>query len=462
MSFDLQTEKRNNSRRSDLIDLQQMTFEDYAKNIQSKPVASSSQVRVSRNATAINFDSLVYFPEPEPSKTPRFLTFSVVLHVAALLAVAMITVPIVEQANTETITVDIEEVAVPRKVSKGVQVPATQGGTPVTPIKPIVEKLDSAGSPDDIIVSKPTPKAAVEKPTIKAVKPAKAAKASVPARQALQQTGHGQSAKTASKAVPLTIDDIEAPELDQGELAKATVASNLNEDYDDDFSKVEQHSQRSIVDKEKDSLNALAAAVEQEQTESLEALNEENREEEKKLAALQNSVRQKNSKAIAAALAADEAAALARQQAAEKAAKNSGLGGDQSGSGMKSGVGSGNSGAQNESSPLSGLPSGIRSLDQLRQMPGNPRPQYDPEERLRGHQGQIAFIAYISKEGYPSKFRMLKSTGFRNLDAKTLSALKKWRFYPGQEGWVELPFVWNLKGDVQQAGGLLRTGHSRH
>ncbi|MNT35500.1 hypothetical protein D3C72_1715310 [compost metagenome] len=66
------------------------------------------------------------------------------------------------------------------------------------------------------------------------------------------------------------------------------------------------------------------------------------------------------------------------------------------------------------------------------------------------------FYAYISKEGQPTQFRMVKSTGFRNLDGKTLVALKKWRFYPGQEGWVELPFRWDLKGGAQEDGGRLR------
>ncbi|MNL37727.1 Gram-negative bacterial tonB protein [compost metagenome] len=95
-------------------------------------------------------------------------------------------------------------------------------------------------------------------------------------------------------------------------------------------------------------------------------------------------------------------------------------------------------------------------------MPGNPRPQYERQERLRGDQGAVVFVAYISKEGHPSQFRLLKSTGFRNLDAKTLIALKKWRFYPGQEGWVELPFRWDLKGGAQEDGGLLRSKVSQN
>ncbi|MNL24907.1 Gram-negative bacterial tonB protein [compost metagenome] len=70
--------------------------------------------------------------------------------------------------------------------------------------------------------------------------------------------------------------------------------------------------------------------------------------------------------------------------------------------------------------------------------------------------GDVGFLAYITKEGHPTQFRMIKSTGFQNLDSKTLTALQKWRFYPGQEGWVELPFKWDLKGETQEAGGLLR------
>jgi TonB family protein len=127
---------------------------------------------------------------------------------------------------------------------------------------------------------------------------------------------------------------------------------------------------------------------------------------------------------------------------------------------MGMGAGAGNNGSSEEGSQLAGIPSGVRSLEQLRQMPGNPRPQYDRQERLLRHQGSVAFLAYINKQGYVSKFRMLKSTGYKNLDGKTLAALKKWRFYPGQEGWVELPFQWDLKGGVQEAGGRLRVSRN--
>ena len=90
-------------------------------------------------------------------------------------------------------------------------------------------------------------------------------------------------------------------------------------------------------------------------------------------------------------------------------------------------------------------------------MPGNPIPQYSKEERLYGQQGYVVFEAYISKSGVPAQFKQTRSTGYRNLDAKTLQALKKWKFYPGQEGWVEIPFSWDLQGGPQETPALNRS-----
>jgi TonB family protein len=262
----------------------------------------------------------------------------------------------------------------------------------------------------------------------------------------------------------MTIDDIEAPELDQGDLASATVASPMNEDFNEDLAKIENH-HKSTLDNEKSMLDKMTAALSDEQDENLNAIDDLNRQEASKLAALQDSIRKKNADKLASALASERAAAFAeaaREAAARKAAsQRAGLGGSGNGLGTKNGQGAGKSGSTGPGTQLAGIPSGVRSLDQLRQMPGNPRPQYDREERRLGHQGEIAFVAYISKEGFPTKFRMLKSTGFRNLDSKTLGSLKKWRFYPGQEGWVELPFRWDLKGGVQEDGGTLRRSYSQ-
>ena len=98
----------------------------------------------------------------------------------------------------------------------------------------------------------------------------------------------------------------------------------------------------------------------------------------------------------------------------------------------------------------------VRSLNELRQVPGNEHPAYDSEDRLKGRQGDVAFLAYISREGQPVKFKMVQSSGFRELDAKTLRAIRSWKFYPGQEGWVEIPFRWDLKGGPQEMPATLR------
>jgi TonB family protein len=95
-------------------------------------------------------------------------------------------------------------------------------------------------------------------------------------------------------------------------------------------------------------------------------------------------------------------------------------------------------------------------LEQLRQMPGNKFPQYSQDERLSRQEGQAMFYAYVNKDGSLSQFKLGQSTGYRNLDSKTLAALKKWKFYPGQEGWVEMPFKWTLNGEALEAGGQLR------
>lgn len=454
MGFDMENKSNSNDQLS-LFDFQM-------------PKADFAPSKKDEGSSAIDFDVwLMAHREPEQSKTSRFMTVSAVVHAAAILLIAMMTVPLVEQAKTETITIEIEDVTPPMKMARGVRTPPTQGGTPVKAETPVVEKLEEAGSPNDVIVAKPkaTAKAAaLAKPAAaKSKAPAKSAAKATPKAGVAKTAGRSIAPKTNFKAVPMTIDDIEAPELDQGELANANVHSQMNEDFNEDFENID-NSKRAALENEKKSMDAMAAALESEQDESLNALDEMNKEEASRLAAAQDSLRKKNAQTIASALASERAAAAAaaREAAArDAAAKRAGMGGSGNGLGTKQGAGAGNTGSQGPGTQVAGMPQGVRSLDQLRQMPGNPRPQYDRDERRRGDQGKVAFIAYISKEGYPTKFRMMESTGFRNLDSKTLAALKKWRFYPGQEGWVELPFRWDLKGGMQEDGGLLRRSVSR-
>lgn len=449
MGFNFENDKSKNDDQLSLFDFQ-MPKADFVNSSQKNSAVQS----------VIDYDAfLLAHKEPEQSKTSRFMTLSATLHAAIVLVVAMITVPLVEEVKTETITIEIEDVPQPKLAPRGARVPPTQGGLPVAADTPLVEKMEDAGSPGDVVVAKPK---AATKTASKAAKaaPAKAAKSSAKAPAIAAKGGRSIAPKTEFKAVPMTIDDIEAPELDEGALAKHAVASNMNADFNEDFDNIDS-AQGTAVDNERRSMDALAAAMAAEQDEHLAALDADNQAEADKLAAMQNEMRQRNAKAISSALANERAAALAAAAAKEKAAqdaaaKRAGLGGEGNGRGMGKGAGAGNSGSPGQGTALAGEPNGVRSLDQLRQMPGNPRPRYDRQERLRGDQGAVVFYAYITKEGYPQKFRMMQSTGFRNLDSKTLAALKKWRFYPGQEGWVELPFRWDLKGGAMEDGGMLR------
>lgn len=144
---------------------------------------------------------------------------------------------------------------------------------------------------------------------------------------------------------------------------------------------------------------------------------------------------------------AQEAAAALEQAKAQEAAAAA-LAAQQAQAGADQGV------AQAESQAPIG--NSVRDISELKQIPGNKRPQYDSEDRLRRRQGEVSFMAYISRDGKAVQFKMVKSSGHRELDSKTFKAIRDWKFYPGQEGWVEIPFKWDLKGGAQEAPATLR------
>lgn len=360
--------------------------------------------------------SPVAMPEAPKNKTSKFMTLSMLLHTAVILAMTVLTIPLIEETKTETITVELKETPMPQlqEQVKGVDVLPTQGGAPA-----ISEPL-------------PTVKTAAKSTMVAAAKVA-------------------PSPQTNFKATPMTIDDIEAPALDSSELAATPARSDLNEDLSEDFEKVDKSHSEALAS-EQSKIDAMASAVASEQDEELKSIDNQNKEDAARFATAQQSLRRNNAKAIASAIASEQ-----RARAAAAAAESKGA----AGLGQEQNAGAGNNGATTAGTQVAGSPTGVRKLEQLRQMPNNPRPQYEREERRRGDSGQLIYEAYVTKEGSVTNFHMKKSTGFANLDAKTLAALKKWRFYPGQEGWVELPFRWDLKGGVQEDGGRLRTAMSQ-
>ncbi|WP_413292225.1 energy transducer TonB [Bdellovibrio sp. HCB185ZH] len=442
----------------------------------------------SYNTSKLDFLPDLKIPAPRPpeaNKSPRFMTLSVAMHIAAAVAVAVISVPLVNEIKTETITIELEEPAV-HEVTKGAPVEPTKGGAPAAlPEKEVAKTLpenlpmkeakevaaapiETAPAPRETAVVTAPEVIAEPVPTSEMPAPKKAApKAVAAAKPSAQKAAKAAPAKTNFAAVPMSIDDINSPELDEGEIANQKSEAKLGEDFNQDFDEIDsKHASKLAA--EESQMNAMAEALSADQESSLKSVEELNQQESAALAESQKNLRHKNAKAVASALASEKAAAeaAAREQAAQRAAaiaaanaakEAEGAGGEGSGKGEKQGAGAGNNGLEKSGQEVAGAAEGVRSLDQLRQMPGNPRPQYSEEERLKGNQGRVSFEAYISKEGIPMNFRMKQSTGYRNLDAKTLSALKKWRFYPGQEGWVEMPFSWDLKGGVQEVKGRLRT-----
>ncbi|QDK47176.1 hypothetical protein DOM22_19400 [Bdellovibrio sp. ZAP7] len=433
----------------------------------------------SYNTSKLDFIPDLKIPTPRPpeaNKSPRFMTLSVALHIAAAVAVAVISVPLVNEIKTDTITIELEEPTV-HEVTKGAPVEPTKGGAPAAlpeklPVKEVQEvavtPVETAPAPTEVAVVAAPEVIAEPVPVIEKSAPKKAApKAVAAAKPSSHKAAKSAPAKTNFAAVPMSIDDINSPELDEGEIANQKSEAKLGEDFNQDFDEIDsKHASKLAA--EESQMNAMAEALSADQERSLKSVEDQNQADSAALAESQKNLRHKNAKAVASALASEKAAAeaAAREKAAQRAAAIAaanaaqgadGAGGDGPGKGEKQGAGAGNNGLEKSGQEVAGAAEGVRSLDQLKQMPGNPRPQYSEEERLKGNQGRVSFEAYITKDGTPVNFRMKQSTGFRNLDAKTLAALKKWRFYPGQEGWVEIPFSWDLKGGVQEVKGRLRT-----
>ncbi len=261
--------------------------------------------------------------------------------------------------------------------------------------------------------------------------------------------------------IPETLEDIAAPDLDTDSVEVAQVGQLGDNEFENEFKNVD-HSNKAAIAAEKSQLDQESQQVADEKEAALKALADDNAAQAKAMEDSLKSTRSKNAATLAQMkatefAAAEKAAKEAETAAAAAAAKNRGSGH----ASPLAGRGQGPNGVDEVSGTRAGIPDGIRSLDELKQMPGNPRPQYSNDERMRRDQGQVVFYAYISTAGSPSQFRMMQSTGFRNLDGKTLAALKKWKFYPGQEGWVEIPFKWDIKGGVQEMPTLLRRVGSR-
>lgn len=390
---------------------------------------------------------------------PKYFAYSTFLHIALAVSAAFVEMPKFDPPKVETIEVELEE-PTPEllrqlKVAKGEDTTPTVGAA--APDKPIVTNAVQK-------VQAPKTETISEDKIVVAAK--KSPKAKSPIAKARTFTGGGK-ARVATKApsragVPESLEDIAAPKLDADGVEFSQVGKLGENEFEDDFKNVD-HASAASVKALKNSMDDEIRQIADEKDEELKAMEDENKAFAHQVDAESKARRMKDAQAIASAQAAEQAAIeraaqnAAKAEAIQKMRAAAAAAATGTGQGMANkGAGSGNIGEDNPNSRVAGDPNGVRSLDQLRQMPGNPRPQYSTDERLHRHQGEIVLHAYVTKDGTLTNFKLLKSTSFRNLDAKTLASLKKWRFYPGQQGWVELPFRWDLKGGVQEVPTYLR------
>ncbi|MDB2425991.1 TonB family protein [bacterium] len=92
----------------------------------------------------------------------------------------------------------------------------------------------------------------------------------------------------------------------------------------------------------------------------------------------------------------------------------------------------------------------------LKQVFGNVPPKYPELARRQRIQGQGELLYYVTKSGKVTQVRLAKSTGNKSLDDSALSAIGKFRYVSGQEGWTRHPFSFDLTGSATQTPSRLR------
>ncbi len=386
-----------------------------------------------------------------PEKTGHFLATSLFLHGVFVLMAFAASLQLFEDKKTEAVEIELLNSGEVTALGQPQPEASQQLSAPqavAAPESSVTEAPVKAAQDEVVIPVKAQPVQAVQKPAAQAVAlpqktiPPAPAKAAAPTAAPKMSSAPVQTYQAPSPVVlPDSVDDIQEPQLEKASAA-AVNPNDINDDEDlkKDFAKVDQKRNKqalALAQDLEDQTNNAASETEK----IAEEANQKNAMEGEKIAMFNASQRARDAQAIAAADAAERAAAAkiaheAKEARAAQAAKNAA--------------------AASAADSASGSPTGIRDAQDLRQRPGNPLPQYDQNERLSGHQGKVVFLAYVTPEGVPTQFKLVDSTGFKNLDGKTLKALKQWRFFPGQEGWVEMAFNWSLKGGAQEIPALLK------
>lgn len=411
------------------------------------------------------FDSL-----NEKTDSSKYFGYSLFFHTSLLIGALFVSVPVLQKIN-EPITIEIEESPTQRKIlplsqeslpEKGVIQKESQGPTltKMSPTAAAIQKISAqAAAPLDAtevseVVKAPVAKSMNSKSKVASLK---------------TTTGKGSALKATSAAsragVPETLEDIAAPDLDFDSVEVAQAGALGEDEFENEFKNVD-HKSEAAVQALKSNFDNETEQLAAESDQALKSIADDMSAEAQAMEDSLEKTRSKNAAVLAQARASEEAlrqkalANAAAEKAAAENARKQALA-KQNGQGAQ-GQGLDRFGKTSTASNVqTGTPNGVRHLESLRQLPGNPKPKYSMDERLRREQGQVIFHAFVTPDGKLQNFKLIQSTGFKNLDQKTLAALQKWKFYPGQQGWVEIPQVWNLKGEAEEMPTLLRRQASK-
>lgn len=384
--------------------------------------------------------------------TKRYFALSLIVHSALFATILFYSLNpdlLPQKPQKELITIDLEESSKGLSGSPSASAPA-QAITSVPAPAPAPTDTASVATPAVVTETSNEP-VAVSKP-VTASKPPAVAKTHV--KHAAKSANSHNSSTVKAFEPANSIDDIAVPALAE-EAASSEIkntAPNLDE-IKGHLDEIDEQDNQKII-----AANQELEAMSADQSSDLENESTAIQDENTKLESLAEDRKNKlaeQRKALAAAHAAAIASQKAEAAKAAAAAAKQAKGGTGNGTG-EAGEGEGTSAGTSTMAGAGVGDGNVRKLEDLRQMPGNLKPEYDTEERVKGLSGSIVLYGFVTKEGRLSEFKMIQSTGHRSLDKKTLVALKKWKFYPGQEGWVELPFKWDLKGGVQQKPTLLK------
>lgn len=392
----------------------------------------------------------LYSTDSKPKSLMGTMTSSLLIHGALAIALFVVTPPALDLVNNQ---IDIEviepQVITPPVEDSSLKQIAAQDDLKAGFEKPELTKNEPAKAalPKSATQASSTKDAQlsdqIKAPMVKAAQVA-------PEPQMKTSLGGGEAALAttvvSSAGTPETLDDIAVPELDTEGVDVSKVGALAENEFDQDFQKVAVNNNAAIA-AEKNNLDSDLKNIADAADASLAGAENQNQQFAKTMDDSIAATRTKNAATLNQIKAGESAAAeAAARKEQERLAKENALKAAQNQKGSTA-AGAGFAG---------GTAQGMRNISQLKQMPGNPKPSYSMDERFRKEQGEIVVQAFVTEQGTLQDLKVIQSTGYQNLDQKTLEALKKWKFYKGQAGLVEIPQVWSLKGDAEEMPATLR------